>query len=103
MIISQTGTTMLSGRFPTRLGGINAPQTNGKSALAATSVREEILVICHGGPVSEPGDVRYVLERARGIVGFFDASSLERLPTERAITGQALEFKNLALELRPDE
>lgn len=70
---------------------------------AATSVREEILVICHGGPVSEPGDVRYVLERTRGIVGFFGASSVERLPTERAITGQVRKFKNLALEQRLDE
>lgn len=70
---------------------------------AATSVREELLVICHGGPVSEPGDVRYVLERTRGIVGFFGASSVERLPTERAITGQVRKFKNLALEQQPDE
>ena len=70
---------------------------------AATRVREEILVICHGGPVSEPSDVRYVLERATGIVGFFGASSVERLPTERAITGQVREFKNLALADHPDE
>ena len=70
---------------------------------AATRVREEILVICHGGPVSEPSDVRYVLGRAPGIVGFFGASSVERLPTERAITGQVREFKNLALEQQPGE
>ena len=70
---------------------------------AATSVREEILVIGHGRPVSEPGDGRYVLERARGIVGFFGASSVERLPTERAITEQVLEFKDLALQLRQEE
>ena len=66
-------------------------------------MQKEILTICHGGPVSEPGDVRYVFERARRIVGFFGASSVERLPTERAITGQVQKFKNLALEQQPDE
>jgi predicted TIM-barrel enzyme len=65
---------------------------------AAKKVREEILVICHGGPVSEPEDVRYVLAHTRGIVGFFGASSVERLPTERAITGQVKSFKQLALQ-----
>ena len=64
---------------------------------AARSVREEVLVICHGGPVSEPGDVRYILDRTRGVVGFFGASSVERLPTERAITGQVAAFKRIAL------
>jgi predicted TIM-barrel enzyme len=67
---------------------------------AATKVRGEILVICHGGPVSEPEDVRYVLEHTRGIAGFFGASSVERLPTERAITGQVKNFKDLALQAR---
>ena len=60
---------------------------------AAKQVREEILVICHGGPVSEPDDVRYVMERTRGVSGFFGASSVERLPTERAITDQVRAFK----------
>jgi predicted TIM-barrel enzyme len=59
--------------------------------------REEILVICHGGPVSEPEDVRYVLQHTRGVVGFFGASSVERLPTERAITAQVKSFKTIAL------
>lgn len=70
---------------------------------AAVGVREEIQVICHGGLLSEPGDVRYVLERARGIMGFFGASSVERLPNERAITEQVRAFKNVALEQRLDE
>lgn len=64
---------------------------------ASKKVREEVLVICHGGPVSEPDDVRYVLERTQGIVGFFGASSVERLPTERAITGQVRSFKQIEL------
>lgn len=65
---------------------------------AAKSEREDVLVICHGGPVSEPSDVRYVLERTRGVVGFFGASSVERLPTERAITAQVAAFKEIALD-----
>ncbi|MDE0108276.1 MAG: phosphoenolpyruvate hydrolase family protein [Bryobacterales bacterium] len=64
---------------------------------AAKRERDEILVICHGGPLSEPEDVRYVLERTEGIVGFFGASSVERLPTERAITAQVLAFKEIEL------
>ena len=64
---------------------------------AAKAVREDVLVICHGGPVAEPDDVNYVLENSRGIVGFFGASSVERLPTERAITEQVKSFKGLHL------
>ena len=64
---------------------------------AAKKVREDIWVICHGGPVSEPSDVRYVLDRTRGISGFFGASSVERLPTEQAITGQVEAFKEIEL------
>lgn len=62
---------------------------------AAKKERGEILVICHGGPVSEPDDVRYVLENTEGIVGFFGASSVERLPTEQAITAQVRAFKEI--------
>ncbi len=62
---------------------------------AAKKERDEILVICHGGPVSEPQDVRYVLENTQGIVGFFGASSVERLPTEQAITAQVRAFKEI--------
>lgn len=62
---------------------------------AAKTERDEILVICHGGPVSEPDDVRYVLENTEGIVGFFGASSVERLPTEQAITAQVRAFKEI--------
>ena len=66
---------------------------------AAKAVREDVLVICHGGPVAEPDDVNYVLENSRGIVGFFGASSVERLPTETAITEQVKSFKGLHLSL----
>jgi predicted TIM-barrel enzyme len=62
---------------------------------AAVSIRPEILVLCHGGPIAEPDDVQYVLSQTNGICGFFGASSIERLPTERAITEQVRNFKNL--------
>ena len=64
---------------------------------AAKAVNPDILVLCHGGPISEPADVRYVLAHTTGIVGFFGASSIERLPTEIAITGCVKQFKGLAL------
>jgi predicted TIM-barrel enzyme len=63
---------------------------------AAKSEKPDILVLCHGGPIAEPDDVRYILANTRGIVGFFGASSMERLPTEPAITGRVREFKSLA-------
>ncbi len=62
---------------------------------AAKAVNPEILVLCHGGPIAEPEDAAYVLARTRGIVGFFGASSMERLPTEVAITENARRFKQL--------
>jgi predicted TIM-barrel enzyme len=64
---------------------------------AAVSVRPEILVLCHGGPIAEPDDVQYVLSRTAGVCGFFGASSIERLPTERAITEQVMSFKKVKL------
>lgn len=64
---------------------------------AAFAVRPDVLVLCRGGPIAEPGDAAYVLSRADGVVGFFGASSVERLPTERAITQQVAAFKNLEI------
>ncbi len=60
---------------------------------SAKKIRKDIIVICHGGPISEPEDAAYVLARTRGVAGFFGASSAERLPTERAITEQVRKFK----------
>jgi predicted TIM-barrel enzyme len=62
---------------------------------AAISIRPDILILCHGGPIAEPDDVQFVLSRTQGVCGFFGASSVERLPTERAITEQVRNFKNL--------
>jgi predicted TIM-barrel enzyme len=64
---------------------------------AAAEVRDDVLVLCHGGPIAEPDDAAYVLSRTTGVVGFFGASSVERLPTERAITEQVSAFKNLEI------
>lgn len=66
---------------------------------AARKVRSDILVICHGGPFDEPENVGTALSKMPGINGFFGASSIERLPTERAITGQVRAFKKLSLAI----
>ena len=66
-------------------------------AAAGRTVNRDLLVICHGGPFDEPDAVGSALARMPGIAGFFGATSIERLPTERAITGQVKEFKGLKL------
>ena len=66
-------------------------------AFPAVRINPEILVLCHGGPIAEPGDAAYVLERTEGVAGFFGASSMERLPTEVAMTETLRRFKALAL------
>ena len=63
---------------------------------AAVAVNQDVIVLCHGGPLAEPEDARYVLERTEGVVGFFGASSMERLPTEVAMTENMRRFKALA-------
>ena len=60
---------------------------------AARRVRPDILVLCHGGPIAEPADAAYVIERTEGVVGFFGASSMERLPTETAMAENMRRFK----------
>jgi len=62
---------------------------------AAKKVNPDILVLCHGGPIAEPEDAAYVLARTKGVVGFFGASSMERLPTEVAITENTRRFKQI--------
>jgi predicted TIM-barrel enzyme len=54
-----------------------------------------VIVLCHGGPISEPEDAQHILKNTRGVVGFFGASSIERLPTELAITACVRRFKGL--------
>ena len=62
---------------------------------AARTVRDDVLVICHSGPFDEPQNVGTALPKMPGVAGFFDASSIERLLTERAIRGQVEAFKSL--------
>jgi predicted TIM-barrel enzyme len=63
---------------------------------AAKAESPDVLVLCHGGPIAEPEDAEYVLRHTKGVVGFFGASSIERLPTEAAITGCVKRFKAMA-------
>ncbi|MDQ3250255.1 MAG: phosphoenolpyruvate hydrolase family protein [Chloroflexota bacterium] len=62
---------------------------------AAVKINPNILVLCHGGPIAEPADAQYILDHTEGIVGFFGASSIERLATEPAIEQQARRFKSI--------
>ncbi len=60
---------------------------------AAKSINPDIIVLCHGGPISMPEDAEYVLQNTKGVDGFYGASSVERLPSEVAIKGQMEKFK----------
>ena len=64
---------------------------------AARRAKHDILVLCHGGPIAEPGDAQYILDHTEGIVGFYGASSMERLPVEPAIKSRTEEFGRLRL------
>ncbi|MBE2320359.1 phosphoenolpyruvate hydrolase family protein [Solirubrobacter sp. CPCC 204708] len=62
---------------------------------AAVKVNPDVIVLCHGGPLAEPEDAQYVLDHTEGVVGFFGASSTERLPVEQALTDNMRRFKAL--------
>jgi len=64
---------------------------------AAREVSPEVIVLCHGGPIAEPDDAAYVLARTEGVLGFFGASSMERLPTELAMTENMRRFKQIPM------
>lgn len=64
---------------------------------AAKSERDDVFVLCHGGPIASPEDAQFILDRCHGIDGFYGASSMERLPTEQAITSEIRKFGNLKL------
>jgi predicted TIM-barrel enzyme len=65
---------------------------------AGKNVNPDIIVICHGGPISEPEDAAYVISKTDGVYGFFGASSVERLPTELAIASQVRKFKSIQFQ-----
>jgi predicted TIM-barrel enzyme len=62
---------------------------------AALAIRKDAIVICHGGPISMPEDAAYILKHCPDCHGFYGASSMERLPTEIALTEQTRKFKAL--------
>ncbi|QDV19146.1 TIM-barrel signal transduction protein [Gimesia panareensis] len=64
---------------------------------AAKSERDDVLLLCHGGPIAMPEDAQYIFDRVSGIDGFYGASSMERLPTEVALTAQVRQFGDLRL------
>jgi predicted TIM-barrel enzyme len=66
-------------------------------AQAAWSLKKDQMIICHGGPFDEPQNVGTALQKMPGVIGFFGASSIERLPTEKAIRKQVEDFKGLKL------
>jgi predicted TIM-barrel enzyme len=65
-------------------------------AAAARAVKPDVIVLCHGGPIAEPDDAQYILKHCPGIHGFYGASSMERLPTERALTETTKRFVAMA-------
>ncbi|HET6159895.1 MAG TPA: phosphoenolpyruvate hydrolase family protein [Dongiaceae bacterium] len=74
----------------------DCPQLIHEWAEAARKVRKDVIVLCHGGPISSPEDATYIVERVPGIHGFYGASSMERLPVETALTEQVRAFKRIA-------
>ncbi|KAL9107936.1 MAG: hypothetical protein Q9227_007258 [Pyrenula ochraceoflavens] len=62
---------------------------------AVVKINQDVIVLCHGGPIAEPNDAQYVLSRTNGVHGFFGASSMERLPVETAIKNTTQSFKTL--------
>ncbi|KAK6434980.1 ToMV susceptible protein tm-1(GCR26) [Oleoguttula sp. CCFEE 5521] len=64
---------------------------------AAVKVRSDVIVLCHGGPIAAPEDAKFILQRCKGVHGFYGASSMERLPVEEAITGITKTFKGIEL------
>lgn len=75
----------------------NAARTVTAITDAAKAVRDDVLVICHGGPIAEPEDARLIIDHCPGVDGFYGASSMERLPVEKALTEQVRKFCEIEL------
>jgi predicted TIM-barrel enzyme len=73
----------------------DCPKLIDEWAEAARKVREDVIVLCHGGPISSPEDAAYILKTVSGIHGFYGASSMERLPVETALTERVRAFKKI--------
>ena len=65
---------------------------------AARSVRDDVIILVHGGPVAMPDDASYILKNCDGIHGFYGASSMERLPAEQALKAQTEKFKSITFD-----
>jgi predicted TIM-barrel enzyme len=74
----------------------DAPRLVQEMCDAARAINPDILVLCHGGPIAEPEDAAFVLQQTNGVSGFYGASSMERLPTEIALTANTRRFKELS-------
>jgi predicted TIM-barrel enzyme len=66
---------------------------------AATKIKNDVIVLCHGGPIAKPEDAEYVISRTTGVHGFYGASSMERIPVEEAITSITQKFKDIRPKL----
>ena len=98
IVVAHMGTTVKGAvGAQTSMGLEEAASRTLEIAEAATEVKGDVLVMCHGGPIAEPSDAAYVIDRVPGVVGFFGASSIERLPAEQAITQRVEEFKQIKL------
>lgn len=107
--MTQAGADILVVHCEMTVGGMDAPKAEEAMSLdsacqivqvvhdAAVQERNDVIVVCHGGPIAMPEDVRYVLTHTKGIVGFWAASSAERIPTEIAIKTKVQEFKKILL------
>ena len=73
----------------------DCPKLIDACAEAARKVRKDVILLCHGGPISSPEDAAYILKTVSGIHGFYGASSMERLPVEVALTQQTQKFKQI--------
>jgi predicted TIM-barrel enzyme len=100
VVVAHMGLTT-SGTIGARSGRTMDESVRDGAAIAGAckAVRGDVLVLCHGGPIAEPEQAQYVLDRCPAVDGFYGASSMERLPAEQAITRRTREFT--ALKLRP--
>ena len=98
VIVAHMGLTT-SGRIgaQTAVSLDDAVKRVGELQEAARAVRPDVLTICHGGPIAGPEDAAYVLERVPGLQGFLGASSMERIPTEIAMTAHMRRFTALSV------
>ncbi len=80
----------------------NCPRLIQEITDRAKSIRSDVMVLCHGGPISEPADAEYILKHTHGVDGFFGASSIERLATEASIENQARRFKAIRFAQQPE-